>query len=263
MKIDKEFLNKIYYNGDLNKKQLDILNIDFSSEKNYENEILGKEISKNDSNLLMLLRGIDDLKSQEQIISNYHLVLEHNNIKANVYKNEDNNISTSNNILKIYCDGACSGNPGNAGSGIAVYFDDKNPVLLYGDFIESGTNNIAELNALYKALQIADESKINNNISIFTDSKYAIDCISTWAYSWKKNGWSKKGGEIKNLPLIIKSHELFEKLKSKINLEYVKGHSGVEGNELADKMAINAIKQKSIEYKSFKYQNIEEVLKIK
>ena len=51
MKIDKEFLNKIYYNGDLNKKQLDILNIDFSSEKNYENEILGKEyenlLSKN------------------------------------------------------------------------------------------------------------------------------------------------------------------------------------------------------------------------
>lgn len=37
MKIDKEFLKKIYYNGDLNKKQLDILNIDFSSEKNYEN----------------------------------------------------------------------------------------------------------------------------------------------------------------------------------------------------------------------------------
>src|SRR5574344_1391105 len=244
MKIDKEFLKKIYYNGDLNKKQLDILNIDFSSEKNYENKILGQEISKNDSNLLMLLRGIDDLKSQEQIVSNYHLVLEHNNIKANVYKNEDNNISTSNNILKIY-------------------FDEKKPVLLYGDFIESGTNNIAELNALYKALQIADESKTNSNISIFTDSKYAIDCISTWAYSWKKNGWSKKGGEIKNLPLIIKSHELFEKLKSKINLEYVKGHSGVEGNELADKMAINAIKQKSIEYKSFKYQNIEEVLKIK
>ena len=66
---------------------------------------------------------------------------------------------TSNNILKIYCDGACSGNPGNAGSGIAVYFDDKNPVLLYGDFVENGTNNIAELNALYKALQIADAKK--------------------------------------------------------------------------------------------------------
>lgn len=101
MKIDKEFLNKIYYNGDLNKKQLDILNIDFSSEKNYENKILGQEISKNDSNLLMLLRGIDDLKSQEQIVSNYHLVLEHNNIKANVYKNEDNKLH-HNIFLKYY-----------------------------------------------------------------------------------------------------------------------------------------------------------------
>ncbi|AYJ79856.1 ribonuclease HI [Aliarcobacter cryaerophilus ATCC 43158] len=263
MKIDKNFLSKIDYNGTLNKKQLDILKIDFSFEKNYENEALGKEISKNDSNLLMLLKGITDLECQEKIISNYHLVLEHNKIKANVYKNIDNNISTPNNILKIYCDGACSGNPGNAGSGIAVYFDDKNPVLLYGDFVEMGTNNIAELNALYKALQIANETSSNNAISIFTDSRYAIDCISTWAYSWKKNGWSKKGGEIKNLPLIIKSHELFEKLKSKVNLEYVKGHNGIEGNELADRMAINAIKQKSIDYKSFKYEEIEEVLKIK
>lgn len=263
MKIDKEFLNKIYYNGDLNKKQLDILNIDFSSEKNYENKILGKEISKNDSNLLMLLRGIDDLKSQEQIVSNYHLVLEHNNIKANVYKNEDNNISTSNNILKIYCDGACSGNPGNAGSGIAIYFDDKNPVLLYGDFIESGTNNIAELNALYKALQIADESKTNNNISIFTDSKYAIDCISTWAYSWKKNGWSKKGGEIKNLELIIEAHTLYEKLKTKIEIKHVKGHAGVEGNELADRMAVYTIKAKNKNFEFYSYNKIEEVLAMK
>ena len=262
MKIDKEFLNKIYYNGDLNKKQLDILNIDFSSEKNYENKILGKEISKNDSNLLMLLRGIDDLKSQEQIVSNYHLVLEHNNIKANVYKNEDNNISTSNNILKIYCDGACSGNPGNAGSGIAIYFDDKNPVLLYGDFIESGTNNIAELNALYKALQIADESKINSTISIFTDSKYAIDCISTWAYSWKKNGWSKKGGEIKNLEIIKEAHYLYEKLKDKIEINHVKGHSGVEGNELADRMAVHTIKAKNKDFAFYSYNKVEEVLSL-
>lgn len=266
MKIDKEFLNKIEYKESLNKKQLDILNIDFSFEKNYENLVLGKEISKNDSNLLMLLRGIDDLKSQEQIILNYHLILGHNNIKANVYKNIENTPTKSTNlydILEIYCDGACSGNPGFAGSGIAIYQDNKNPTLLYGDFVELGTNNIAELNALYKALQIADESSNKNIISIFTDSKYAIDCISTWAYSWKKNGWSKKGGEIKNLDLIIKSHTLFEKIKSKIKLEYVKGHSGIIGNELADRMAINAIKQKSVEYKIFEYENLEDVLKIK
>jgi len=215
----------------------------------------------------MLLRGDFSTSIQEQIIKNYHTVLEHNNIKAKVYtpkvEEKTENIDEQEEHIKIYCDGACSGNPGNAGSGIVIYSNSKNPVLLYGAYVENGTNNIAELNALFQALTIASQTHSENVISIFTDSKYAIDCISTWAYSWKKNGWSKKGGEIKNLPLIIKSHELFEKLKSKINLEYVKGHSGVEGNELADKMAINAIKQKSIEYKSFKYQNIEEVLKIK
>ena len=266
MKIDKEFLSKIEYKESLNKKQLDILGIDFSFEKNYENLVLEKEISKNDSNLLMLLRGIDDLNSQEKIISNYHLVLEQNNIKANVYKNIENTPtkSTNNlNIFEIYCDGACSGNPGLAGSGVAIYQNEENPTLLYGDFVELGTNNIAELNALFKAMQIAEESNNENIIPIFTDSKYSIDCISTWAYSWKKNGWSKKGGEIKNLDLIIKSHTLFEKIKSKIKLEYVKGHSGIIGNELADRMAINAIKQKSIEYKSFVYEKLEEVLKIK
>ena len=245
MKLDNSFIELISNKETLNKEQFKILALPFPQCENWKELALQKEVSKNDANILMLLKGDLSQKAQEQIIKNYHMVLEFNNINAkSVYKStptqeiptpkieqEENDEEEK---ITIYCDGACSGNPGKAGSGLAIYSNKKNPVLLYGAFEEDGTNNIAELNALYQALIIADESK-TNNISIFTDSKYAIDCISTWAYSWKKNGWSKKGGEIKNLPLIIKSHELFEKLKSKINLEYVKGHSGVEGNELADK----------------------------
>ena len=271
MTIDNSFIELISHKNTLNKEQFKILALDYPALDNWKELALNKEVSKNDTNLLMLLKGDLSLKAQEQIIKNYHMVLEFNNIKAkSVYKTTTTQEIPSPKIeddeeehIKIYCDGACSGNPGEAGSGLAIYSNKKNPVLLYGAYEKDGTNNIAELNALYQALLIARQSNNQNIISIFSDSKYSIDCITNWAYGWKAKGWTKKGGEIKNLHLIIKSHELFEKLKSKVNLEYVKGHSGVEGNELADKMAINAIKQKSIEYKSFKYQNIEEVLKIK
>ena len=64
--------------------------------------------------------------------------------------------------------------PGNAGSGLAIYSNKKNPVLLYGAYEEDGTNNIAELNALHQALVIAKQTSSENIISIFSDSKYAM-----------------------------------------------------------------------------------------
>ncbi|RBQ30969.1 ribonuclease HI [Arcobacter sp. FW59] len=266
MNIDKNFLELITHNNILNESQFNILGVS-NDNPNWQELALQKEISKNDINLLMLLKGDFSISVQEQIIKNYHTVLEHNNIKAKVYtptiKEENQNIEDEKEHIKIYCDGACSGNPGNAGSGLAIYSNNKNPVLLYGAFIENGTNNIAELNALFQALIIASQTISENIISIFTDSKYAIDCITTWAYSWKKNGWSKKGGEIKNLELIQEAHYLYEKLKNKIEIIHVKGHSGIEGNELADRMAVNAIKEKNEDFAFYSYSKIEEVLSLK
>ena len=264
MKLEKEFLDLIQVNGTLTQKQFDILEIKNENKENWINFSLDKDISKNNKNLLILLKGINNEDIQEQIIKNYHLVLKYNNINAKVYETKKNEpeIEEQNDILSIYCDGACSGNPGFAGSGVAIYTNSK-PILLYGDFVEVGTNNIAELNALFKALQIVENSNTNKTITIFSDSKYAIESISTWAYSWKKNGWSKKGGEIKNLDLIIKSHELYEKLKTRVNLEHVKGHSGIIGNELADRMALNAISLKSVDYQIYNYEKIEDVLRLK
>ncbi len=265
MKIDNNFIKLITYKQSLNKEQFKILELDENS--NWEELALDKDISRNDANLLMLLKGDLSLKAQEQIIKNYHMVLEFNNIKAKVYElpKEEKKIEENEDEehIKIYCDGACSGNPGNAGSGLAIYSNKKNPVLLYGAYEEEGTNNIAELNALHQALVIARQTNSQNIISIFSDSKYAIDCITTWAYSWKKNGWSKKGGEIKNLELIIEAHTLYEKLKNKIEINHVKGHSGVEGNELADRMAVYAIKTKNKNFEFYSYNKIEKVLGMK
>ena len=270
MKIDNTFIQLISHNDTLNKEQFKILGLNYPSDENWKNEALEKEVSRNDANLLMLLKGDLALKAQEQIIKNYHTVLEFNNIKAKaVYEipktetKEKVETNQDEEYIRIYCDGACSGNPGNAGSGLAIYSNKKNPVLLYGAFEEEGTNNIAELNALHQALVIARQTSSDNIISIFSDSKYAIDCITTWAYSWKKNGWSKKGGEIKNLELIIEAHTLYEKLKTKIEINHVKGHAGVEGNELADRMAVYTIKAKNKNFEFYSYNKIEEVLSMK
>ncbi len=268
MKIDVNFINLISYKNSLNEKQFEILQL-LENQQNWQNLVLNKDISKNDANLLMLLKGNLSLKAQEQIIKNYHMVLEFNNIKPkSVYElpkektEEKVQINEDEEHIKIYCDGACSGNPGNAGSGLAIYSNKKKPVLLYGAYEEEGTNNIAELNALHQALVIAKQTSSENIISIFSDSKYAIDCITTWAYSWKKNGWSKKGGEIKNLELIIEAHTLYEKLKDKIEINHVKGHAGVEGNELADRMAVYTIKAKNKDFAFYSYNKIEEVLSL-
>ncbi|WP_198304762.1 ribonuclease H family protein [Arcobacter vandammei] len=266
MKLDKDFLELIENNGTLTQKQFEILEIQKQDEKNWKNIALQKDVTKNNKNLLMLLKNIENPEFAQQLVLNYLMVLNYNNINAKVYtpKNINNNeIEEDKEFLHIYCDGACSGNPGFAGSGLAIYSNKKNPVLLYGAFVENGTNNIAELNALYQALLIAKQSGFKDTIYIYSDSKYSIDCISTWAFSWKKNGWTKKGGEIKNLDLIIKSHELYLSLKSNLVLEYVKGHSGVEGNELADRMALTAIKEKNEEFNFYRYEKVEEVLKIK
>ena len=273
MKIEQNFIELISYKNSLNEKQFEILNLPYPAIENWQNLALQKEVSRNDANLLMLLKGNLSLKAQEQIIKNYHMVLEFNNIKAKVYELPKEEVKKEIQIdtkadedeeeyVKIYCDGACSGNPGNAGSGLAIYSSKKKPVLLYGAYEEVGTNNIAELNALHQALIIASQTHSENIISIYSDSKYAIDCISTWAYGWKANGWTKKGGEIKNLELIIEAHNLYEKLKNKIEIIHVKGHSGVEGNELADRMAVYTIKEKNKDFSFYSYNKVEEVLSL-
>ena len=81
MKIDNNFIQLISHKDTLNKEQFKILGLDYPSEENWKNQALDKEVSKNDMNLLMLLKGDLSLKAQEQIIKNYHMVLEFNNIK--------------------------------------------------------------------------------------------------------------------------------------------------------------------------------------
>ncbi len=153
---------------------------------------------------------------------------------------------------KIFTDGGCEPNPGEAGSGIAIYRDNAVDELWYGLYNPNGTNNTAELNALHKALAIAgNEADKGKSVAIFCDSKYSIQCVTQWAVNWEKKGWKKASGEIKNLELIKEMFALHQQLKDKIQVLHVNGHVGVEGNELADRMSIMAIAEKDPDFKRY------------
>ena len=155
--------------------------------------------------------------------------------------------------VSIYCDGACEPNPGNAGSGIVVYRAGKLAELWYGLYSRMGTNNTAELNALYHALRMAEaEIKTGNTVEVCSDSAYSINCVRSWAPSWEKKGWKKPGGEIKNLEIIQDCYAIYRRIEEELKLTHVAGHAGTEGNELADRMAMLGAQRKQRELRLYR-----------
>ena len=140
--------------------------------------------------------------------------------------------------IKVYTDGACSGNPGIGGWGVVIINFENRSIHLNGGS-NNTTNNKMELIACIKALQYF---KKKQTISIFTDSKYVMNGIMSWILKWKKNGWkttSKKP---------VKNKDLWENLDleiSKHNIEWhwVKGHAGDRNNEMADTLARKYIEE--------------------
>ena len=154
--------------------------------------------------------------------------------------------------VSIYCDGACVPNPGNTGSGIVVYRGGELAELCFGLNHPMGTNNTAELNALYHALRMAEvEIGSGNSVESCSDSAYSINCIRSWAPSWEKKGWKRAGGEIKNLEIIQECYTIYRRVKKQLNLTHVSAHVGTEGNELADRMAMLGVQRKEKELRLY------------
>ncbi|MDV5170036.1 ribonuclease H family protein [Photobacterium rosenbergii] len=167
--------------------------------------------------------------------------------------------------VKIYTDGACDPNPGEAGTGLAIYENNELSELWYGMYQSLGTNNTAELNGLNQALLFAkDKLATGKTVGIFCDSKYSIDCITKWASGWEKKGWTRPGGEIKNLDIIKPAYSVYQELSSQVTIHHVNGHVGIEGNELADRMSIIAIESQDENLSMYKEtDNIPELLALR
>jgi len=137
--------------------------------------------------------------------------------------------------IKIYTDGACSGNPGKGGWGALIQENDDEKKLSGSEL--NTTNNRMELTAVIKALEHYNEAK---EIEIFTDSKYVMQGITEWIKNWKSNHWkTSQKKDVKNKDLWV----LLDTVSAKhdIKWSWVKGHAGDYGNEIADKLATQAI----------------------
>ncbi|HEU5134743.1 MAG TPA: ribonuclease H family protein [Steroidobacteraceae bacterium] len=152
----------------------------------------------------------------------------------------------------IFCDGACDPNPGKAGSGMAVYRGGELASLWYGAYNPAGTNNTAELNALLQALMLARaEIHAGKTVQVRSDSSYGLNAVTKWAAGWKKRGWRKAEGEIKNLEVIQELHALYLEIESDVKLQHVSAHVGIEGNELADRMAMLAVERREVQWRRY------------
>ncbi len=130
----------------------------------------------------------------------------------------------------IYTDGACSGNPGPAG--IGVFIQRPESTLELSEYIGSGTNNIAELTAILRALEKITEAEQETNIHLYTDSGWSLGVLI--------GGWKAKT----NLELITAIKAITAKLPN-LELLKIKGHAGQEGNEEADRLATMASRRES------------------
>ena len=134
--------------------------------------------------------------------------------------------------LKIYTDGACSGNPGKGGWA-AIILDDFNQSSISGSEINT-TNNRMELMAPIMALK---KIRKKSEITIFTDSKYVKDGITDWIKKWKINNWKNSNKKpVKNKDLWIKLDNAC--LKHKVTWKWVKAHADNKYNNLVDELAV-------------------------
>ncbi|HEY6924000.1 MAG TPA: ribonuclease HI [Steroidobacteraceae bacterium] len=138
-------------------------------------------------------------------------------------------------LVEIYTDGACRGNPGPGGWGALLTAGEHVKELSGADPLT--TNNRMELTAVIRALEAL---KRPSQLRIFTDSEYVRRGITEWVRNWKARGW--KTADRKP----VKNQDLWERLDTlaaghQIEWRWIKGHSGIPGNERVDRLANEAI----------------------
>lgn len=140
--------------------------------------------------------------------------------------------------IKIYTDGACSGNPGPGGWG-AVLIKDHHRKEINGGAAET-TNNRMELQAAIEALQALKYEP--SNVILYTDSNYVKGGITGWLKNWKRNGWKTADKKpVKNEDLWRALDEI--ETRHNVTWRWVKGHAGHPENERADELARQGIKK--------------------
>ncbi len=142
--------------------------------------------------------------------------------------------------IRIFCDGACSGNPGPGAWACIVWDVKKGSVMEDADFDRQTTNNKMEMTACLKALsQVPSHAE---KVMVYSDSTYVLRGITQWIHGWKRRGWLTAEGQP------VSNQELWQALDSCVNQirrksipiewHYVRGHADIPGNERCDQLAV-------------------------
>lgn len=142
-------------------------------------------------------------------------------------------------LIEIYTDGACRGNPGPGGWGALLIYGDREKKIYGGE--RHTTNNRMELTAAIEALAALKQSC---RLTLYTDSQYVCKGITEWLVNWKKRNWLTAAKRpVKNVDLWQRLDQAIA--QHDINWVWVKGHSGNEGNDIADQLANQGIDELS------------------
>ena len=152
--------------------------------------------------------------------------------------------------ILIFGDGACSGNPGPGGWGTIVVFPDGRVQELGGGNPQT-TNNRMELVAAVRGLRAVEGVKVP--VSVFLDSTYVIRGITQWVWGWLKRQWrTAEGEEVSHADLwrdllsLVGDRKKLPGEIGKIQWHYVRGHTGVAGNERCDEIATGFTQRRSV-----------------
>jgi len=138
-------------------------------------------------------------------------------------------------LVEIFCDGACSGNPGPGGYGAILRCNGRTKEISGGD--PATTNNRMELSGAIEALrQLTRPCRV----TVTTDSQYLVKGMTEWIQGWQRKGWQNSKKE----PVL--NRDLWEALLelSKVHTiqwQWVRGHDGHTENERCDQLAREAI----------------------
>ncbi|WP_375466009.1 ribonuclease HI [uncultured Methylobacterium sp.] len=137
--------------------------------------------------------------------------------------------------VRIYTDGACSGNPGPGGWGAILLYGDTSRELSGGE--AHTTNNRMELLAAIEALEAL---KRPCRVDVFTDSQYLRQGVTAWIHGWKARGWRTADKKP------VKNEDLWRRIdaartRHAVEWHWVKGHAGDALNNRVDALAVAAM----------------------
>jgi ribonuclease HI len=147
----------------------------------------------------------------------------------------------------LFCDGACSGNPGTGGYGTIVRFE-NGQILELGGSKKLTTNNEMELLGALVGIESILENRSSGTVNVFSDSVYFLRGISQWVHGWKKRGWlTAEGQPVANKEIWQQLIAVVDPIRKRFVWNFVRGHVGIPGNERCDEIAVGYSKRDSVE----------------